>query len=83
MDKAKFIGRSPKKEKKPYLVYEYKGYKYEVFPNDYKSMAIQHQIEQNKINEYIRKKKNQELAESEPAELGFQSFWEYLEGGKD
>lgn len=81
--KAKFIERFYDYiNRHPVLVYEYRNHRYEVIDFGWKGgtpLSWQHKNEQAHIDEMIeRESKRNPDFKSEPAEIGFNLFWEYV-----
>lgn len=82
--KAKFIEKYFDNEHHPILIYEYKGFKYEVIDYGWKGgepLNWQHRNEQTRIDAEIERMENRENSpkiEIESAEKGLEMFWEYV-----
>lgn len=83
--KAKYIGKYYGKgfdRNMVYLEYEYRGHTYTVYENRAKGsepLAWQHRNEQAKIDESIEAE-SRPKGNAESWEVGFNAFWEYVEG---
>ena len=69
-------------------IYEYKGYQYEVIDAGWiggqNPLYEQHRAEQDHIDELIEKEKKLNSYKGENAEVGFNVFWDYVNGdGED
>lgn len=82
--KAKFIERTYDVNKLPVLVYEYRGFRYEVIDYGWRGgepLSWQHANEQARIDELIEreeKAKNSTFV-AEPAEIGLEKFFQMFE----
>lgn len=70
-----------------HLFYEYRGYEYMVTDehNGYSEpMWLKHKIEQDRIDQMIERKNNQKAENNsnpeDDAQVGFDLFWDYVEG---
>ena len=83
--KAKFIEKYYDVDRNPVLVYEYRNCRYEVIDYGWKagcnSLGWQHKNEQAHIDEFLdNPKPHDEAFRPEPASVGFDLFWEYVNG---
>ena len=79
--KAKFIEKFYDNNNDSVLVYEYKGFTYEVIDHGWKGgepLSWQHKNEQAHIDEMIERLSRPKNQVSEPAQVGFDLFWEYV-----
>lgn len=79
MRKAKFVGKIYSPEGFPVLTYLYRGRKYDVIDYGWRGgepLSWQHKNEQAHIDDMIDKESKSSGAAGEPAEIGFEIFWE-------
>ena len=80
MEKAKFLYKTRNKAGDVEWWYEYRGYEYSIVPFKTEwSLADLHNNEQSNIDRLIDINTNLSTLKSEPAEKGFQLFWDYLD----
>ncbi len=75
--KAKFLFRD-KKDPSVWW-YEYRGHTYCIQVDTEWSLSYQHKLEQEKIDNQIELDEKMSKFKGEPAEVGFQMFWDYLD----
>ena len=78
--KAKFLYKTVNKAGNTEWWYEYRGYEYSITP--YKtewSLTDLHNNEQSNIDRMIEISSNLSTFKGEPAEKGFQLFWDFLD----
>lgn len=81
--KAKFLRKYYDIENNPVLIYIYRGIEYEVVDRGWKGgepLSWQHKNEQAHIDAFLDEKPKQDdkYRKSEPAQVGFDMFWEYV-----
>lgn len=75
--KAKFLFRD---QKVPSVWwYEYRGHTYCIQVDTEWPLSYQHKFEQEKIDNQIELDEKMSKFKGEPAEAGFQMFWDYLD----
>ena len=75
--KAKFLYRDQKDSSVWW--YEYRNHNYCVQTNTEWPLSYQHKLEQENIDNQIELDEKMSRHKGEPAEVGFQMFWDYLD----
>ena len=82
MTKSKFLYKTKNKDGDVEWWYEYRGYEYSIIPFKTEwSLSELHKNEQLNIDRLVElgEKAKQSTFKGEPAEKGFELFWQYLE----
>lgn len=78
--KATYLYKTYDEKGYPLLWYSYKGFTYCIQYNTEESFAYQHRYEQDAIDTKLARAEKLKSFKGEPAEIGFQKFWDYIDG---